>query len=95
MCVDLCNICPYLRDMTMQAHNFDADLDALGLLCPLHVLKARKRLEPLAAGEVLRVRADDPAAIVDIPHFCVEAGHELLAQDLDGPELTFLIRKGG
>ena len=52
-------------------------LDARSLLCPLPVLKARKRLRPLAAGDVLEVWADDPAAIVDIPHFCTEAGHTL------------------
>ncbi|MEM1234144.1 MAG: sulfurtransferase TusA family protein [Pseudomonadota bacterium] len=72
-----------------------AELDAIGLLCPLPVLKARKRLEPLETGEVLRVLADDPAAVVDVPHFCAEAGHALVGQDTDGPTLTFLIRKGG
>ncbi|MEM8978201.1 MAG: sulfurtransferase TusA family protein [Pseudomonadota bacterium] len=61
----------------------DADLltlDAIGLLCPLPVLKARKRLEKLKPGDVLRVEVDDPAALVDIPHFCVESGHTLLDQ---------------
>lgn len=71
-----------------------ADLDAIGLLCPLPVLKARKRLEPLARGQVLRVVADDPAAVIDVPHFCAEAGHELIAAETGGRELIFLIRKG-
>jgi tRNA 2-thiouridine synthesizing protein A len=76
--------------------NWDADLDARGLLCPLPVLKARKRLVPLARGQVLRVVADDPAALVDIPHFCAEQGHELLGQrELAHPEHEYLIRKGG
>ncbi|MGB5559132.1 MAG: sulfurtransferase TusA family protein, partial [Paracoccaceae bacterium] len=57
---------------------FDLDLDAIGLLCPLPVLKARKRLSGLATGQVLRLQADDPAAVVDVPHFCAEAGHELV-----------------
>ncbi|MDJ1016832.1 MAG: sulfurtransferase TusA family protein [Paracoccaceae bacterium] len=71
----------------------DADLDALGLLCPLPVLKAAKRLRAMAPGEVLRVRADDPAAIVDIPHFCAEKGHELLsATEAEGVQ-TYLIRR--
>jgi tRNA 2-thiouridine synthesizing protein A len=75
---------------------FDADLDATGLLCPLPVLKARKRLQGLAGGAVLRVRADDPAARVDIPHFCAEQGHALIGQrDVDGGTMLFLIRKGG
>lgn len=74
---------------------FDADLDATGLLCPLPVLKARKRLQALNAGQVLRVLADDPAAIVDVPHFCGEAGHELIsATDTDAYQV-YLIRKGG
>ncbi|WP_299967154.1 sulfurtransferase TusA family protein [uncultured Roseobacter sp.] len=70
------------------------DLDATGLLCPLPVLKARKRLKALASGEALRMRADDPAAIVDVPHFCAEAGHELLSTEDDGTVQTYLIRKG-
>ena len=72
----------------------DADLDALGLLCPLPVLKARKRLAALAPGEVLRVLADDPAAVIDIPHFCAEAGHELLAISESDGASAYLIRKG-
>jgi tRNA 2-thiouridine synthesizing protein A len=63
---------------------FDADLDAMGLLCPLPVLKARKRLQALQSGQVLRMLADDPAAVIDVPHFCAEAGHALLASE-DGP----------
>ncbi len=66
------------------------ELDATGLLCPLPVLKARKRLQALKSGEVLRLIADDPAAIIDVPHFCHEQGHDLL--DASAPE--FLIRKG-
>ncbi len=71
----------------------DADLDALGLLCPLPVLKARKRLQGMAAGSVLRIRADDPAAVVDVPHFCAEAGHELVAVEEDGPASHYFVRK--
>ncbi len=74
----------------------DAELDARGLLCPLPVLKTRKRLSALAPGAVLRVIADDPAARVDIPHFCVEQGHGLLEEREDGTgALVFLLRKGG
>ena len=72
---------------------FDADLDANGLLCPLPVLKARRRLQALDAGQVLRVEADDPAAIIDVPHFCAEAGHTLVStQDL-GATQAYFIRK--
>ncbi len=70
------------------------ELDATGLLCPLPVLRARKRLLAMAPGEVLRVRATDPAAQVDIPHFCTEAGHVFLGQERDGEAIAFLIRRG-
>ena len=74
---------------------WDEELDAIGLLCPLPVLKARKRLMAMAEGAVLLMRADDPAAIVDVPHFCAEAWHRLISQDSEGAELRFFIRKSG
>ena len=70
------------------------DLDATGLLCPLPVLKARKRLLSLESGTVLRLRTDDPATVIDVPHFCNEAGHELLSQAEDGAEMVWEIRRG-
>ncbi|UYV39290.1 sulfurtransferase TusA family protein [Rhodobacteraceae bacterium D3-12] len=69
-------------------------LDARGLLCPLPVLKARKRLSALASGAELRVLADDPAAVIDMPHFCAEQGHELVeTREQDGATL-YILRKG-
>lgn len=68
-------------------------LDALGLLCPLPVLKARKRLKSMPAGSILRVLADDPAAIVDVPHFCAEAGHILLSQEQESDHQVYVILK--
>ncbi|MFK7763108.1 MAG: sulfurtransferase TusA family protein [Roseobacter sp.] len=68
-------------------------LDATGLLCPLPVLKARKRLQALESGETLTVLADDPAAIVDVPHFCAETGHILVSSDATGPAQRYVIQK--
>ena len=73
--------------------NSDEKLDALGLLCPLPVLKARKRLISMETNAVLHMTTDDPAAIIDVPHFCTEAGHELLKQEKDGNQIIFIIRK--
>lgn len=72
---------------------FDEDLDALGLLCPLPVLKAAKRLRSMKPGQVLRMMADDPAAIVDVPHFCAEQGHQLVSSAEAGGVQTYLIRR--
>lgn len=70
-------------------------LDATGLLCPLPVLKLRKRLKSLEIGDAILLRADDPAAVIDVPHFCAESGHELISvAEMDGVQ-TYLIRKRG
>ncbi|WP_127112148.1 sulfurtransferase TusA family protein [Shimia sediminis] len=71
------------------------DIDAIGLLCPLPVLKLRKRLKPLAPGTRVRLLADDPAAIVDVPHFCNESGHSLIDSSDSQGTLTFVIEKRG
>ena len=78
---------PYLLAMT-----WDNELDASGLVCPLPVLKARKRLQAMQPGQVLRMLATDPAAIIDVPHFCAESGHELLQASEEGDTQIYLIR---
>ena len=69
------------------------DIDAIGLLCPLPVLKARKRLKGMEAGQILRLVATDPAAVVDVPHFCFESGNVLVSQADEGETQIYLIRK--
>ncbi len=70
---------------------FDEELDALGLLCPLPVLKAAKRLRSMEPGAVLKIITDDPAAVVDVPHFCAEQGHALLGStDIEGGQVHFI-----
>ncbi|MCP5083575.1 MAG: sulfurtransferase TusA family protein [Alphaproteobacteria bacterium] len=68
-------------------------LDTRGLKCPLPVLKARKRLQSLSPGAVLRVEATDPMAVIDFPHFCAESGHELVRQSQRDELYIFEIRK--
>ncbi|MEM6465270.1 MAG: sulfurtransferase TusA family protein [Pseudomonadota bacterium] len=76
--------------------NDTPDLDALGLLCPLPVLKLRKRMAPLEPGAVMTMVADDPAAAIDVPHFCQEQGHDLVSvEDLGFPKQRYVVRKGG
>jgi tRNA 2-thiouridine synthesizing protein A len=70
-------------------------LDACGLLCPLPVLKLRKRLKSLDVGALIALRADDPAAVIDVPHFCAESGHELISSSDEAGVQTYLIRKTG
>ena len=69
------------------------ELDATGLLCPLPVLKLRKRMKALAVGGQITLRADDPAAVVDVPHFCAESGHELVEMREEAGAQIFVVRK--
>ncbi|WP_372887555.1 sulfurtransferase TusA family protein [Shimia sp.] len=71
------------------------EIDAIGLLCPLPVLKLRKRLKPLAPGGRIRLIADDPAAVIDVPHFCAESGHALIESAESDGRLVFLVEKQG
>lgn len=75
------------------AMDWDEEIDAAGLLCPLPVLKARKRLLTMRPGAVLRLVATDPAAVVDVPHFCAEAGHEFLGATAERSGQAYLIRR--
>jgi tRNA 2-thiouridine synthesizing protein A len=68
------------------------ELDAQGLLCPLPVLKARKRLKSLKSGEVLRLIATDPASVIDVPHFCEGEGHVLVSHEVEKGRHIFRIR---
>ena len=72
----------------------ETEIDAIGLLCPLPVLKARKARAGLPDGAVLRLRASDPAAIVDVPHFCAESGHGFLDMPEAEGHAIYRIRKG-
>lgn len=72
-----------------------AVLDARGFHCPLPVLKARKKLAALPFGALLSVTATDPAARIDMAHFCAASGHALVSVEEEADILTFLIRKGG
>ena len=77
----------------MAENHSENTLDVSGLLCPLPVLKARRRLESMSSGGVLKVIATDPMSAIDMPHFCSEQGHTLLEQSEDGGALIFRIRR--
>ena len=71
----------------------DAVLDAKGLKCPIPVLRARRAMKPLAAGEVLEIQATDPSSVQDFKAFCETTGDELLeSREADGVYF-FRIRK--
>jgi len=77
----------------MPENHSENTLDLSGLLCPLPVLRARKRLQAMPSGAILKVIATDPMSAIDMPHFCNEQGHALLEQRQDGGALIFRIRR--
>ncbi|MCV2892199.1 sulfurtransferase TusA family protein [Lentibacter sp. XHP0401] len=68
-------------------------VDARGLLCPLPVLRLRKRMQALSSGSEITLIADDPAAVIDVPHFCAEAGHSLVSTKDEKGAQHYTLRK--
>lgn len=65
--------------------------DAKGLACPLPVLRARRMLATLPAKARLEIHATDPMTAIDLPHFCQQSGHRLIAQETKNDLLIFVI----
>ena len=72
--------------------NFDKDLDARGLNCPLPILRAKKALTDMQSGQILRITATDPGSVKDFQAFCKQTGNELLSHT-EGAEYTFFMKK--
>ena len=70
-------------------------LDTKGLKCPIPVLRARRAMKPLAAGEVLEIHATDPSSVQDFEAFCETTGDDLLESREDEGVYVFRIRKAG
>ena len=75
--------------MTEHTH----ELDARGLNCPLPILKAKKMINTLAAGDVLKIVSTDPGSVKDFEAFAKQTGHELLQSTENGNEFEFLLKK--
>jgi len=73
--------------------NFDKELDARGLNCPLPILRTKKSLAELTAGQVLKVTATDPGSVKDMQAFAKQTGNELLSSAEAGGEFMFFLKK--
>ncbi len=74
--------------------NFDNQVDASGLSCPLPILRAKKALATMAAGEVLRVLATDPGSVKDFEAFARQTGNELVKSNtLEEEKFEFFLRR--
>lgn len=73
--------------------NFDKELDARGLNCPLPILRAKKALGDITAGQILKIIATDPGAIKDFQAFSKQTGNELLSSAETSGEFVFFMKK--
>ena len=72
------------------------ELDARGLRCPLPLLRARKALSGLRAGERLSVQVSDPGAPADFTAYCAQAGHRLVeVAPTDEPSVCLIVLERG
>jgi len=74
-------------------NEFDLEVDASGLMCPLPLLRLKKAIMEIDSGKVLKITATDPAAHLDFGVFLNQAGHEPLKIHKDEGRLVFFIRK--
>jgi len=73
--------------------DFDQELDASGLNCPLPILRAKKTLSSMDAGQILHIIATDPGSVKDFEAFSKQTGNELLESKEEGGKFYFLIKK--
>nr|VFK42179.1 MAG: tRNA 2-thiouridine synthesizing protein A [Candidatus Kentron sp. SD]VFK48043.1 MAG: tRNA 2-thiouridine synthesizing protein A [Candidatus Kentron sp. SD]VFK80647.1 MAG: tRNA 2-thiouridine synthesizing protein A [Candidatus Kentron sp. SD] len=73
--------------------SFDQELDASGLNCPLPILRAKKTLNGMESGKVLRIIATDPGSVKDFDAFSKQTGNALLESGEEGGKYVFLISK--
>jgi tRNA 2-thiouridine synthesizing protein A len=73
--------------------NFDKELDARGLACPLPIVKTRKALNDMASGQVLKVTATDSGSMADMAAFSEQTGNELLSSSQDGNTYVFYLKR--
>ena len=73
----------------------DQELDARGLNCPLPILRAKKTLNGMGAGALLKIIATDPGSVKDFQAFATQTGNELMSSSEENGEFHVLLKKGG
>jgi tRNA 2-thiouridine synthesizing protein A len=77
----------------MDNMNFDKELDARGLNGPLPILRAKKALNDMQSGQVLKILATDPGSVKDFQAFSKQTGNELLSHAAAQKEFTFFMKR--
>jgi tRNA 2-thiouridine synthesizing protein A len=69
-------------------------LDAKGLSCPMPLLRTKKEIGKIDAGQILQIDGTDPGSRNDIPGWCTRAGHEYLGEKEETGYMSFFVKKG-
>ncbi len=72
---------------------FDKDLDARGLNCPLPILRAKKALNDMSSGQILHILSTDPGSVKDFAAFAKQTGNELLSTAENNKEFEFYLKR--
>jgi tRNA 2-thiouridine synthesizing protein A len=72
---------------------FNLEVDAIGMNCPLPILRTKKALATMQSGEILKVKATDAGAAHDFPTFAKQTGNELLSSATEGDVLVFFLKR--
>lgn len=73
--------------------DFDRELDASGLNCPLPILRAKKSLSDMSRGQVLKVISTDQGSLKDFEAFCKQTNNPLLSSAEQDGKFIFFVRK--
>jgi tRNA 2-thiouridine synthesizing protein A len=71
----------------------EKEIDLTGLYCPMPIIRAREEIDKIAVGDMLRVKADDPAAEEDLKRWATRSGQEVVGISRNGDVVTVVIRR--
>ena len=75
-------------------NDYHEAVNAIGLKCPMPILKCKKGLNNLAKDQVLKIMTTDKSAKKDFDFFCQKTGHKILSMEDKADVTTFFIQKG-
>jgi tRNA 2-thiouridine synthesizing protein A len=77
----------------MSAIFIDKEVDCIGMICPLPVLRTKKALSDMQTGKILKVTANDPGAKHDIPMFAKQTGNTLIHSEIEDDNFIFYLER--
>ena len=75
------------------AIEFNLEVDAIGMNCPLPILRTKKALTDMQSGQILKVVSTDPGSVKDLAAFAKQTGNELLSTEEKNKEFEFFVKR--